>query len=92
VLAVFSLGIILGYLIARRAFDKAIAYLDLRHHQENLDQTPLSMSILSPSPQKAAKDAAYRRQIENTLGKNCILDVVKMIYRRLLTVVYTGYA
>ena len=38
VLAVFSLGTIHGYLIARRTFDKAIAYLDLRHHQENLDR------------------------------------------------------
>ena len=53
VLAVFSLGIILGYLIARRAFDKAIAYLDLCHHQENLDRNYnfLKLGRITDKPQ-----------------------------------------
>lgn len=41
---------------------------------------------------KAAKSVAYQRYGGSTLGINCMLEVVKMIYRRLLTVVYTGYA
>ena len=36
---------------------------------------------------KAAKDAAYPQYKEHAIGKKCIHEVGKMIYRRLLAVV-----